>query len=471
MRRTKIVATIGPATRNPDRLKQLIAAGVNVMRLNFSHGSQTEHGEVIAAIRAIGGKLDRPVAILQDLAGPKIRTGPIAAGRIELEPQQEFTLTGREVPGDASQVSVTYKDLPRDVSPGDTLLLSDGELELHVEEVEGDDIRCRVVIGGPLSSSKGINLITRSIRAPILTDKDRSDLAFGILHGVDYVALSFVRTAEDITQAKALMREGGRTVPVIAKIEQREAIDQIDAIIDNVDGIMIARGDLGVEIPVEEVPRVQKSIIEKANFAGIPVITATQMLKTMVEHPHPTRAEVSDVANAILDGSDAIMLSEETAVGQHPVVAVRTMARIAESTEAILPYDAWSSRLEKRAPLSQEEAVARAACQMAERIDAAAIITLTQSGTTTRLVAKYRPPCTILAMTPDQSTCCRLSLHWGTIPMHLAAKDDPDEMQDQAIGAAVESGYVKSGQSVVITAGLPLHVPGTTNTIKIAQVP
>jgi pyruvate kinase len=471
MHKTKIVATIGPATRDPKRLEQLIVAGMNVARLNFSHGSQAEHGEVIASIRAIAEKFDCPVAILQDLAGPKIRTGPIAAGQITLKPEQDYTLTGRDVPGDATEVSVTYKELPGDVQAGDTILLSDGTLELSVEEVAGEDIRCRVVIGGPLSSHKGINLTTRSICAPILNDKDRSDLAFGILHGVDYIALSFVRTVEDVLQAKEMIRAGGRPLPLIAKIEQREAIDQIDAIIRNVDGIMIARGDLGVEIPVEEVPRVQKNIIEKANISGIPVITATQMLKTMVENPHPTRAEVSDVANAILDGSDAIMLSEETAVGQHPVAAVQTMARIAESTETILPYDVWSSRLGKQSPLSQQEAVAQAACRMAERIDAAAIITLTQSGTTTRLVSKYRPPCTILAMTPDRGTCCRLPLLWGAFPVLVAAKDDPDEMHDQAIRAAVDSGHVTSGQSVVITAGLPLHVPGTTNTIKIAPVP
>jgi pyruvate kinase len=471
MRRTKIVATIGPATMAPEMLERLIAAGLDVARLNFSHGNHEEHARTIAAMRAIAARMGRPVAILQDLAGPKIRTGPIAAGEVKLEPGQILTLTGREVPGDAVEVSVTYRDLPRDVRGGDTLLLADGALELKVAEVLSEDIRCRVVIGGPLSSHKGINLASRSIRAPALTDKDRDDLTFGILHGVDYVALSFVRSERDIRLARAAMLAAGRDIPLIAKIEQREAIERIDSIIPAVDAVMIARGDLGVEISLEEVPVVQKEIIAKANRAGRPVITATQMLKSMVQNLHPTRAEVSDVANAILDGSDAVMLSEETAAGQYPLEAVQTMSRIAERAEAIFPHEAWPDRLGRFSILSSEEAVARASCQIADRIDAAAIITLTQSGATTRLVAKSRPSRPVLAMTPDKSTYRRLALVWGAVPLLVEAKDRIEEMESQALRLVREAGYVEPGRPVVITAGLPLHEPGTTNLIRIAQVP
>jgi pyruvate kinase len=471
MRRTKIVATIGPATSSPQVLEQLIGGGLDVARLNFSHGTHAEHGRILADIRQLATRLKRPIAILQDLAGPKVRTGPIADGTVGLVSGADFTLTSRDVPGSVQEVSLTYKDLPRQVLAGDTLLLSDGTLELTVEEVRGQDIRCRVVVGGELSSHKGINLPNRSLQTPSLTDKDREDLQFGLEHGVDYVALSFVRTARDVLEVRRIIEDAGRSVPLIAKIEQREAIEQIDAIIASVDGLMIARGDLGVEIPATDVPRVQKSLIEKANRAGKPVITATQMLKSMVESPHPTRAEVSDVANAILDGSDAVMLSEETAVGQHPLAAVQTMSRIAESIEEVFPFDTWEARLDHGRSLSPEEAVARASCRIADRIGAGAIITLTQSGATTRLVAKCRPRLPLLAVTPEEVTYRRLALVWGAVPFLGEARDQPEAMEQQAIGLAGGAGRVRPGDTVVITAGVPLHVPGTTNLIKIAVVP
>ncbi len=466
MPRTKIVCTIGPASRSPEKLEHLIAAGMNVARLNFSHGSHEEHEEVIVRLREIAARLGRPLAILQDLAGPKIRIGEIATGTVHLQAGVRFILTTEAVPGDEHRVSITYSALPRDVRPGDTLLLNDGALELRVEETREDEIICRVVVGGPLSSHKGINVPTRSLRVPSITEKDRDDLAFGLERGVDYVALSFVRSSADVLQARRLMAERGRIVPLIAKIEKHEALAHIDEIIEVVDGIMVARGDLGVETPLEKVPLVQKMLIHKCNRAGKPVITATQMLRSMVNNPRPTRAEVTDVANAILDGTDAVMLSEETAVGKYPVEAVQMMVRIAEDAESGFPFSAWASRLEPGEPVSLPEAVSRAACALAENIRARSIITFTQSGSTARLVAKYRPRPPILAPTPLEETYRRLALIWGVIPMLSETTQTTDEMMEKAFAAARRAGLVKRGDTVVITAGVPLGIPGTTNLIK-----
>ena len=468
MRRTKIICTIGPATRSRKRLEELIEAGMDVARLNFSHGSQEEHGRTIQKIRRISRRSGRPVAILQDLAGPKVRIGPIENGPVLLKSRRSFTLTTRKVPGDDGRVSMTYKGLPKDVRAGDRLLLGDGDVELVVKETTATDIRCRVVVGGPLSSHKGINLPDRSISLPTLTSKDKRDLAFGIRNGVDYIALSFVRTVRDVQRVRRLVGRSGHDIPLIAKIEKREALNRIDDIVRAVDGMMIARGDLGVEIPIEHIPRVQKMLIERANRAGIPVITATQMLKSMVDNPRPTRAEATDVANAILDGTDAVMLSEETAVGKHPVQAVRVMSRIAEDTEAGFPHRAWLERFGRLEPLGQQEAVSHAACRLAEEIGAAAIITCTQSGSTTRLVAKYRPAQPILALTPDPATFRRLAFVWGAVPLRMQHSKSADEMERRAIRRAIDSGLVKSGQALVITAGLPLAVPGSTNLVKVA---
>ena len=319
MRKTKIVCTIGPASESPEVLGRMMDAGMNVARLNFSHGTHADHAAKIALLRQIADEKGLPIAILQDLAGPKIRTGAFACGSIQLQTGAEFVLTARDVPGDEHEVGLTYPELPQDVQVGDILLLADGALELRVEKVEGPDIHCRVILGGKLSSHKGINLPSRSIRAPILTKKDYDDLAFGLAQGVDFVALSFVRSAADIEVARAYMRAQGRIRPIIAKIEKHEALQDLDTIIAAVDGVMVARGDLGVDIPPEKVPTAQRMIIEKANFAGKPVITATQMLKSMTDAPRPTRAEVTDVTNAVLEGTDAVMLSEESAMGNYPV--------------------------------------------------------------------------------------------------------------------------------------------------------
>ena len=464
MRRTKIVCTIGPVSRSREMLERLVRAGMDVARLNFSHGTLPEHSEDRAAIRDVSRRVGKAVAILQDLAGPKVRTGPLATAEVTLRAGGTFVLTGRSVPGNNREVSLTYRNLPKDARKGDTLLLSDGAIELVVEEVSGDDIACRVVVGGTLGAHKGINLPSRSINAPFFTPKHQADLQFGLGHGVDYVALSFVRTAEDVLWARAFIEDAGATVPVIAKIEKHEALDHIDEILAAVDGIMIARGDLGVEIPVERVPRVQKTLIRKANAAAKPVITATQMLKSMVESPRPTRAEVADVANAVLDGSDAVMLSEESAVGAFPEAAVQTMSRIAEDAEVGLPYRGHLPEAGER--LTQQQAVARAACQLAADIGAAAIITCTQSGSTTQLVAKHRPHQLLFGMTPAPETYYRLALVWGVLPTIMEPSDDQEAMEMQAIRLALESGHVKSGETVVITAGLPLHVAGTTNAIK-----
>ncbi len=466
MLKTKIVCTIGPASKSPVILEQLIQAGMNVARLNFSHGTQPSHQEAMVNLRRLAKRSNKPLAILQDLAGPKIRIGQIKEGSITLESGALFTLTGRQVPGDSNQVSLNYPDLPQEVQPGDSLLLSDGALELEVMETTSHDIKCRVVVGGALSSFKGINLPTRSIRVPILTDKDKNDLAFGIEQEVDYIALSFVRNIDDVLHVKRFMEKHNCSIPIIAKIEKHEAVANIDEIIAVVDGVMVARGDLGVEIPLENVPLVQKMLIEKANRAGKPVITATQMLRSMVDNPRPTRAEVTDVANAVFDGTDAVMLSEETAVGDYPVEAVAMMVKIARDAESGVPYESWTERFGTKEEKTIPESVGYAACKLAETIHAAYIISFTQSGSTAQIVSKYRPRPLILAPTPEEKTFHRLSLIWGVVPILSEESQNTDEMIKKTFQAVVKSGLAERGQKVVITAGIPVGVPGTTNMIK-----
>jgi pyruvate kinase len=465
MARTKIVCTIGPASRSPETLEQLIRAGMDVARLNFSHGTQAQHLEVITTVRRIAERLGRSVAILQDLAGLKIRIGEIASGAVTLEAGAPFTLTTRRVLGSQHEVSVDYPHLTEDVQPGDRLLLSDGDLELEVIGTTEEDVRCRVIAGGTLASRKGVKLPARSITAPTVTDKDRDDLAFGLRHGVDYVAQSFVRTAADVLEVRAMVQNHRSTVPLIAKIETQDALTNIDEIIDSVDGVMVARGDLGVAVPLATVPRLQKMLIAKANRAGKPVITATQMLRSMQDSPRPTRAEATDVANAVLDGTDAIMLSEETAIGRFPLQAVTMMAAIAADAESSFPFDAWKHRFETGGPLP--DAVARAACGMADDIDAAAIVTCTQSGGTARRVARYRPRAPILAPTPHAETYRRLALVWGVTPLLNQSRPTTDELIAGALGAALASTRVQRGATVVITAGVPVGHPGMTNLIKV----
>ena len=471
MPRTKIVCTIGPSSRSPEVLERLVASGMDVARLNFSHGTQDEHAAVIGTLRTLGKEIGRPIAILQDLAGIKIRIGEIAGGSVRLETGAAFTLTARRVPGDAREVSLDYPALADCVHPGDALLLSAGDVELRVESAAGREIGCRVVAGGALSSHKGIHLLQRSIVADGLTAKDREDLAFGVSHGVDYVALSYVRSAEDVHAARRFLDERGAATPLIAKIEKHEALAAIDGILAAADGLMVARGDLGVETPLEHVPLLQKMLIDRANRAGKPVITATQMLLSMVENPRPTRAEVGDVANAILDGTDAVMLSEETAAGRYPAEAVATMRRIAEDTETAFPYEAWMRRFEDKSLQSLPEAVAGAACELAEHIGASVIVAWTESGATARLVARHRPRRPILALSTTPEAARRLALVWGVIPVVAEEGGSADAMLERAPRIAAEHGLLASGGKAVITAGIPMGVAGSTNLIKAAALP
>ena len=471
MPRTKIVGTIGPSSASPEALARLVAAGMDVARLNFSHGTHAEHASVIAALRTIAADARRPVAILQDLAGLKIRIGEIPGGPVRLSPGDAHVLTTRAVPGDARGASVTLPNLPSLVRPGDLLRLADGEIELAAERVVDTDVACRVVSGGALSSHKGLSLPNAIIPGPGMTDKDREDLLFGIAHGVDYVALSFVRSEADVQQARVFVGERGASIPIVAKIERHEALAAIDAILAEADGIMVARGDLGVETPLEHVPLLQKMLIEKANRAGKPVITATQMLLSMVENPRPTRAEVGDVANAILDGTDAVMLSEETASGRYPIEAVTTMRRIAEDTEAAFPFAQWMRRFEDESLQTLPQAVAGAACELAEHIGAEVIVAWTESGETARLVSSHRPRRPILALSTAPATARRLALVWGVIPVLAEPPGSADAMLDAAPGIAAAAGLLRPGQRAVITAGIPMGVAGSTNLIKAAVAP
>lgn len=446
-RKTKIVATIGPASDSPNQLQTLLAAGMNVARLNFSHGSHDEHGRRIGRLRRLAETAGRPLAILQDLAGPKVRIGGFAAGSIELQAGGRFTLTTRPVVGDRDAVSVSYARLPQEVRPGDTLLLADGQIELEVRQVGDHDIRCAVVVGGTLSANKGVNCPSGLMGLPILDEQDSADLRFGIERGVDYIGLSFVRTADDVATVKRAIAACGSETPVIAKIETQAALGNFSEILAAADGIMIARGDLGIETPFARVPHIQKRLIREANQQAKPVITATHMLVSMVTAPRPTRAEVADVANAVLDGSDAVMLSEETAVGRYPDRAVRTMAAIAQETEQTLTRRLdWSVPPDRRD--AEADALARAACDIAATLEVAALATVTVSGFTALRIAKYRPPQPIVAVTPQSETYRRLALVHGVIPVLLpTATEDRETLRRDARELLAGSGL--AGRRVV----------------------
>ncbi|MCK4937920.1 MAG: pyruvate kinase [Methanosarcinales archaeon] len=467
IRRTKIVCTIGPASSSESNVKRLIEAGMDVARLNFSHGTHEEHRINIKKIREISTDLDRHIAILQDLSGPKIRVGEFPDGAIALKSNNEFILTNRNVPGNEHIASVSYKDLPGEVKSGDTIMLSDGLIQFRVIETDTSDIRCKVEVGGQLSSHKGINLPAGTVNIPSLTEKDREDLELGIREEIDLIALSFVREAGDILEIKQIISDRGASIPVIAKIEKHEAVANIDRILEAADGIMVARGDLGVEIPMEDVPAVQKMLVRKSNQAGKPVITATQMLRSMVENPRPTRAETADVANAVLDGTDAVMLSEETAVGQFPVGAVHMMSRIAAKIESSVDFqDAMSIRnLTKGESIT--EAIGRSAIHIASQVNAAAIITPTGQGNTARVVARYRPLIPIYALSSNPATLRGLSLVWGVKPIYVDYSTDINVMMKRAVKTAVEWCF-KPGDKLVVTASVPTG--GSTNMIKVEVI-
>ncbi len=472
LRRTKIVATVGPACDSEEMLAALMEAGTDVFRLNFSHGEYRDKSEVIRRIRKISKRRKRAVAILGDLQGPKIRVGLIKGGGMSLVKGRMVTLTIRDIEGSEDLIPTIYKDLPADVSPGDRILLDDGLLELIVEETGPTDVRCRVEVGGTLKSRKGINLPGVPLSTPAFTEKDREDLEFCLREGVDYVALSFVRKAADLLDLKNLMYAKGCEVPVIAKIEKPEAVADFDAILDVADGIMVARGDLGVEMSPEKVPLIQKRIIRKCNKAGKPVITATQMLESMVNNPRPTRAETSDVANAILDGTDAVMLSAETASGQYPVQAVALMVRVAQDVEGdpSLKDQVYHPLDEVLGYRRLPEAIGQAACRVAETIGAGAILAFTQTGSTAALVAKYRPNLPIYAVTPSQQVRRRLALYAGVRSIRVDIEGDTEAQIRSVEQAVLASGVLQVGDVVVITMGSPVSAPGTTNLLKVHRL-
>jgi pyruvate kinase len=468
-RRTKIVCTIGPSSESPQTLEALIQAGMNVARLNFSHGTQEEHLRKIENIRQIAGRMKQPVAILQDLSGPKIRVGKVKEGGAELRRGENFFLTNQEIMGDERGVSVNYAPLPREVKPGDTILLSDGTIELQVLKSDGQKIQCRVMVGGVLTSQKGVNFPTRSILASAFTEKDHQDLLFGIEHGVDLIGLSYVKEAADIKEVKRFLEKESGDIPVIAKIERKEALEHIDEILLASDGIMVARGDLGMETPLEKIPNVQKMLIRKANALGKPVITATQMLRSMVDHTQPTRAEVTDVVNAIYDGTDAIMLSEETASGQFPIEALQMMAKIALAAEEEFPFDQFLKR-ETEGGMDLPQALSHAASLLADEVKAVAIVTPTESGSTTRWVSKLRPRQPILALSRHLSTIRRLNLCWGVYPVLVPEWKDTDDMLERSKKMPQELGLASTGDRIIVIAGVPISIPGTTNLIKVEIV-
>lgn len=465
-RRTKIVCTIGPASRSPAAIADLIQAGMNIARLNFSHGTYDEHAATIKNIRAASDRLGRHVAILQDLSGPKMRIGRLHAGRIDLKPGQRFTLTLREAPGDQSAVSVNYPGLVKAAAVKQRILLGDGIIELQVAAKTAATLVCKVVAGGSLASNQGINAPGIALKEGVPTAKDRADLAFGLRQGVDWVAQSFISTAGELRTLRQAIRSAGRDVPIIAKIERRDALRNLDAIVAEADAVMVARGDLGLEIGLQEVPFAQKHIIRQTGRAGKPEITATQMLESMIANPRPTRAEVNDIANAILDGSDALMLSGETAMGAYPSAACRAMAAIAAAAEAHIDYTASLRGWEGNDNAGSGAAIAYAACWTAVEIQARAIICCTRSGLTARLIARHRPEAPLVVASPFEDTLRRAMLYWGACPVRVELADSTDRMIKHARRAALDAGLAAKGDRVVIVAGIPVDQPGQTNMIK-----
>src|SRR5579862_6743623 len=463
-RHSKIVCTIGPASRQPRILKRLLEAGMDVARLNFSHGSHSEHLECIQTLRGMAQKLRKTIAILADLQGPKIRTGALAGVvPVVLRAGQKFTITTARILGDSTRVNTTFLPLPKEVHRGDRILLSDGLIELRVESVRGREVNCHVVNGGALGEHKGINLPGVKLRVPALTPKDRADLRFALLHGVDYIAVSFVRRPEDVLLAKSLIRRAKKDTPVIAKLEKPEAIENLEGILRVADGVMVARGDLGVEMNPERVPVVQKNIIARAREFRRPVITATQMLESMTENPRPTRAEASDVANAIFDGSDAVMLSAETASGKFPVEAVSMMARIIAEAEASITEFSRPATQEK---LKVAETVAELVCHASRELHLKWIVVFTHSGFTARLISRYRPLVPIAAFAPEPETRRRMALLWGVAPLEIANLRKVEQLAEISEKRLLREKLVRKGDVIAIVAGTPMGVRGTTNFMK-----
>ena len=471
MKKTKIICTLGPASTEPAVLEKLIKAGMNIARLNFSHGSHEEHAERIKLVREIATRLGSPIGILADIQGPKIRTGIINPGPIQLTEGTEVRLTtDRQKDGNPDFIYVDYPTLVQDVKIGGTIFLADGMIQLTVKAVQGTDLICEVLNGGELSSKKGVTLPGVSVNLPAIMDKDRSDIEFVVQQQVDFIAVSFARKAEHLAEIRALVTELGGDQMLIAKIENEEGFRNSEEILQACDGIMVARGDLGTEVPPEEVPLIQKFLIEICNSAGKPVITATEMLESMIRNPRPTRAEVTDIAHAILDGTDAIMLSAETAMGKYPVTAVEIMTRVAKSIENSLKFEEILAKKKVSSFPTVSDAISHATCQTALDLKASAIISSTQSGSTARMVSKYRPQAPIVAATPSVRVAQQLALSWGVFPVIVPAANNIDEMLDVSIEATKKTGFIRSNDLVVLTAGVRTGIPGSTNLLQVLYI-
>lgn len=472
MRKTKIICTIGPACDSEEKLKELMLAGMNVARFNFSHGTHKEQLEKYNKVLKVRKELNLPVATLLDTKGPEIRLRDFEGGKAELTAGELFTLTTEEVMGTAKRAGISYKNLKNDISVGTTILIDDGLIEMVVEEIKDNDIVCRVVNGGFVSNHKGVNVPGAVLSMPYISPVDMDDIVFGIEHGFDFLAASFARTKEDILAVRKILDERGSRMKIIAKIENMQGINNLEEIIEVSDGIMVARGDMGVEVAMEEVPILQKKMIKMAVEKGKHVITATQMLESMIKNPRPTRAEATDIANAIYDGTTAIMLSGESAAGLYPVEAVKTMSRIAERTEQAIDY---RSRLQENQCMDTgmqdiTTAISYATCNVAMNLNAAAIITVTMSGFTANMIARYKPGCQVIGCTVDEKVCRQLYLLWGVNPVMIKKEETTDELFEEAVFKSKQAGLIKSGDTVVITAGVPLGVAGNTDMIHVVEV-
>ena len=470
IRRTKIVCTIGPACNSPQGIETLLRTGMNIARLNFSHGSHDEHSENIKNLRQYSERNAIPLAIMQDLPGPKDRTGKVKKGGIVLIEGAQFTLTTDAVLGDENRVSVEWADLPRNVKLGQTIRLGDGSIKMEVHSISATDISCRVIAGGRLSDHQGISVPGLEIEGESITDEDWKHLEFGIRHKVDFVALSFIRNAADVQMVKDFLQKHNAAIAVIAKIERPEALTNIDSILAVADGIMVARGDLGIQVPIQKIPTIQKKLIQKCNTVGKPVIVATQMLESMVDSSYPTRAEATDVANAIFDGADAVMLSEETAIGKYPNDAVSIMSKIALEAEAELPYDEILAMKGKELDQKTDDAISYAACYMAKQLGAKAIIAFTTSGGTAQRVARNRPRVPVLAITPNETTIQRLLLSWGVYTFRIPVSDKMTDLFLKGAKVAKEHKFAQNGDLVIITGGVPIGLTGGTNLLKVEKI-
>ena len=470
MRKTKIICTIGPASESEEKLRALIEAGMDVARFNFSHGTYEEHKAKFKRLVRLRREMGRPVATLMDTKGPEIRLRDFEGGKVMLERGEEFTLTTEEVMGTAQRATISYKGLVNDVRKDSCILIDDGLIELRVDSVTDTEIHCTVINGGPVSNHKGVNVPGAELSMPFISEQDRSDIEFGCKMGYEYIAASFVRTADDVRDIRKILDQFGSRMKIIAKIESTQGVNNIDEILDEADGVMVARGDLGVEVPLEEVPVYQKHIIHLAETRGKIVVTATQMLDSMMHNPRPTRAEATDVANAIYDGTTAIMLSGETASGSYPVEAVETMSRIATAAENDVNYRKRFSKRYDEGETDVTTAISHSTCMVARDINARAIITVTMSGFTARQISKYKPLCPIVACSVSEPVACQMNLLFGVIPQNIPQEDNEEMLFEAAVMAAKNAGYAEKGDKVVLTAGLPLGEAGNTNMVRVVEV-